>query len=735
MKFSNLLIFSFIYCLITIFTGCSKTPTSIERVNPNDPESSDFDLENSQNMKTEILDNSTIRISWEDSVLYADYYILRKSLNSSTEFSIIDTIDIDTKEYFDSSGEITLETRYSISNQRQQKSGDVISSDTLFAEIDFGKLNASAVIPTNSDSSRVQFSWDFNNNWPFIGVVHYKNDENSAEVAIDTLYELDNYTTPKFEIDFKYRNYELKFYVSEIDLLNGDVYEKYSATYDGTSEYAPVITDVNIVNESEIIISWSDNSTFEEGFQVLRSQKNNNDISSYDVIATLANNETVFKDTLNPFNSYSVPDNQTEVKYGIRAFKGNSSSADIGTRAQIPTINPKMRLSGITGDSFELTWSSESDYVKQYILQLSTNGIDYVDFETFSKEVFSFTSSSTDYESSVLYFRIKTSTSKPSSSIGLSTTPELIEEASFAFEKSRHFRFSESGNLIAVSRGSPFNPLDLGVLIYNLNSNSIIYSKDLLNASIHGIDINESKKRIAVASSTKRSVAVYDYEADTLMYIKNNFSVYDVHFSPDANSIYTNSTRGNFSKHDLLTNNDVFTLSDGVATSQSNIRQLSVSPTGDSIAYNVNGFLNLSDSLGNLIGFNNPTNIDDISQDVRFSTKGTYLSLTNRTLGAYIYKAKTNSRYFEFDSRYVSINYNETLVFAGDAYELYLLDLENRKHISTYIFDELITNVAFSPKENIVAVGTSSGIKIYSLSNTNTLKELKGNFDLRYPNN
>ncbi len=188
MKFSNLLIFSFIYCLITIFTGCSKTPTSIERVNPNDPESSDFDLENSQNMKTEILDNSTIRISWEDSVLYADYYILRKSLNSSTEFSIIDTIDIDTKEYFDSSGEITLETRYSISNQRQQKSGDVISSDTLFAEIDFGKLNASAVIPTNSDSSRVQFSWDFNNNWPFIGVVHYKNDENSAEVAIDTLY-------------------------------------------------------------------------------------------------------------------------------------------------------------------------------------------------------------------------------------------------------------------------------------------------------------------------------------------------------------------------------------------------------------------------------------------------------------------------------------------------------------------------------------------------------------------
>ncbi|MEP0006992.1 MAG: hypothetical protein ABJ387_10160 [Balneola sp.] len=728
----------YIFCGLLMIPACSDAPTKIERDNPDDPEAPTFSLDSSDNISTEILDNKVIRISWEDSVKFADYYILSKSLNNSGNYTILDTIDIQTKEYEDASGEINLRTQYLVYNERVQENGAIISSDSIYTGINFGNISypdTSSYSSLNSDTTAINFTWGFETNWPFISLVYYSDLINNEPIIIDTLYNgTTSYLTPLFEKDFNDRNYFIRTYVSENDISNDIFIDEMAADYLPTQFYNISVDPIAIINENKTVISWNDNIDIETGFEILRSQKADDDFSNYKVIGSLEANETTFTDTLAPFDSYSIS-TKKEVKYAIRAFKDNSSITKYGYKAQIPRIYPTINITSLESDSFTLAWSSESSYIKEYILQISYDGTLFEDYKVFSKNTTSYTASSSDFPFPTFYFRIKTTTSSPSFRVGLSNSPELVEEGGFSFEGSRHFRFSESGNLIAFSRGTLFNPLDLGVWIYDLNNNSIVYSKDLLNASIHGLDINESKKRIAVASSTKRSVAVYDYEADTLIYSKNNFSVYDVHFSPDANSIYTNSTRGLFSKHDLLTNYTVFTLSEGVPTSLPNIRQLSVSPTGDSIAYNINGFLNLSDSAGNLIGFDNPTNIDDISQDVRFSTKGTYLSLANRVLGAYIYKAKTNSRYFEFDSRYVSINHNETLVLAGSSRELHLLDLENRKHIGTYLFDEIITNVAFSPKEDIVAIGTTSGIKIYSFSNTNTFKEIEGSFDLRYPNN
>ncbi len=718
--------------------ACSDAPTKIERDNPDDPEAPTFSLESSDNISTEILDNKVIRISWEDSVKFADYYILSKSLNNSGNYTILDTIDIQTKEYEDASGEINLRTQYLVYNERVQENGAIISSDSIYTGINFGNISypdTSSYSSLNSDTTAINFTWGFETNWPFISLVYYSDSINNEPIIIDTLFNgITSYLTPLFEKDFNDRNYFIRTYVSKNDISNGIFIDEITADYLPTQFYNISVDPIAIINENKTVISWNDNIDIETGFEILRSQKADDDFSNYEIIGSLEANETTFTDTLAPFDSYSIS-TKKEVKYAIRAFKDNSSITKYGYKAQIPRIYPTINITSLESDSFTLAWSSESSYIKEYILQISYDGTFFEDYKVFSKNTTSYTASSSDFPFPTFYFRIKTTTSNPSFRVGLSYSPELIEEDFFPFEGSQNFRFSESGNLLAASKGgSIFDNSQLGISIYDLNSKSVKYSEDLLNSSIHGIDIDEINNRIAVGSTTSRSLAVYDYKADTLIYSKNNFSTSDVLFSNNGNSLYSNSSRGLLSKHNLLSKEIDFSNSDGVASSQAFIRKISLSPTEDSIAYNVSGFLNISDTLGNIIEFNNVSNLNDISLDVRFSKKGSFISLTNRALGAFIYDAKTNDRYLEFDSRYVSIDHKEKFIIGGEGSQLYLLDLEDRHLIGAYTLDERITYLSFSPTEDIFAIGSSSGIRFYSLSSSKRWKKFESNFDLRYPN-
>jgi len=725
--------YSLILLLILFSLSCNDTPTKIERDNPNDLESSTFSLEELKGITSEILENKVIKISWEDSLDFADYFILSKSLNSSEEFSILDTLNINSREYFDETGIITQNTRYLIYKEFSQKNGNTILSDSIITGIDFGGLNSYST-SYNSDTTAVEFKWDFDSKWPFVGILYNYDNNLEREVALDTVIGANSLTTPSFEKDFGERFYTLKFFFSNEQIDTANPLEQLTGGYYGGMEFIPEITNIEIIDEAKVIINWEDNSSFEDGFEVLRSQNSSDEILYYEVIASLKANETTFTDTLRPFDSYEVSGNK-EVKYGIQATKGNTSASQFDTKVQIPKIEFVFSVSELNSNSFNLIWSTESSNVSEYVLQTSLDGINFNDFKTFPNTTTSYTGLSSDFPASLYYFRIRSITSSPSLSVGLSYSPELIEEDFFAFAGSRNFRFSDSGNLLIAAKGSFFDLFELGVSIYDLNSKSVIYSKDLLNSSIHGIDIDETNDRIAVGSTTNRSVAVYDYKVDTLLYLKDNFSVYDVQFSNDGNALYTNSSRGLLSKHNLLTKEIDFTKSDGVSASRSNIRRLSLSPTGDSIAYNISGFLNISDTLGNTIGFNNISNLEDISQDVRFSKTGSYIILANRLLGAFIYNAKNNERYLEFPSRYVSIDHREKLVIGGSSYQLNLLDLEQRSLIAAYTLDEQITNLAFSPTTDNFAVGTSSGIRFYSLSSLKEWKEIESDFSLRFPLN
>lgn len=717
--------------------ACSDAPTKIERENLSDPEVFGFVLNPVQDISTSTLEDKMIEIVWTDSSLVPTNYILRKKLRTSDNYIALDTLDKDTREFIDKSGEITKDTKYEIISLRKQESGEEVFSEGINSGIDFGGL-VSPTYTYDSDISAIIFNWEFDTVWPFTIIVTKYDNDLEREVVLDTISNTKTYTTPSFENDFQERYFELRFFVSDKNVELENPYKRFSGIYH-FPEYTPDITNIEVVNEGKVIINWKDNSGVEDGFQILRSQGlNRNHAGAPKVIATVPPNTTSFTDTLNPIKGYIEDENGGQslihTFYGIQAYKGETNIGEFGYKAEFLPPETSLEVSNLSSNSIYINWSvSERDKIKSFILQKSTDGKNFQDFKYFPKHSTGYIEYNLD-RTATHYFRFKSITSAPSETIGLSFSPSLVEKDYFPYEGVQNFRFSESGSLLAAAKGSFFDPFELGVSIYDLNSKSVVYSKNLLNSSIHGIDIHESNDKIAVGSRTDKSVAVYDFVADTLIYKKDDISVFDVKFSNDGNTVFSNSETGVLTKHNLKTGHIDFTKMEDVSGSQAFARKLDLSPSGDSIAYSLSGFLNISDTLGNTIEFNNVSNLEGVSQHVSFSKKGSYLSVINLSGGAFIFNAKSNDRYFEFSSRYLSINKNEKLAIGSYGADLYLIDLENRRLLNIYTFENAITNITFSPSENIFAVGTNSGVRFYSFSTSNTWKKIDGNFNQHYPN-
>lgn len=717
--------------------ACSDAPTKIERDNLNDPEVFGFVLNPVQDISTSILEDKVIEVEWTDSSKVPTHYILKKKLRFSDNYIAIDTLNKDTRKFYDASGEITKDTKYEIISLRKQENGEEVFSQGINSGIDFGGF-VSTSQNYNADTTAIIFNWEFETNWPFTAIVTTYDNELEREVVLDTLSNTNTYTTPAFEKDFQYKYFDLKFFVSNRNIDLEKPYKTYTGDYH-ILDFLPEITNIEVISEGKVVINWEDNTGFEDGFRLLRSKGvNRNSAREREVIAELGPNVTSYTDTLNPITGYTRDEfgRESNIKtyYGILVYKNDTQTGTFGAEVQFTPPEVTMNISNMTSNSFRVSWSTtHSDKIDSFILQKSIDGKNFHDFKYFPKHSTGYTEYNLD-KTTTHYFRFKSITSAPSETIGLSFSPSLVEKDYFPYEGVQNFRFSESGSLLAAAKGSFFDPFELGVSVYDLNSKSVIYSKNLLNSSIHGIDIHESNDKIAVGSRTDKSVAVYDFVADTLIYRKDDISVFDVKFSNDGNTVFSNSETGVLTKHNLKTGHIDFSKMEDVSGSQAFARKLDLSPSGDSIAYSLSGFLNISDTLGNTIEFNNVSNLEGVSQHVSFSKKGSYLSVINLSGGAFIFNAKSNDRYFEFSSRYLSIDKNEKLAIGSYGADLYLIDLENRRLLNIYTFENAITNITFSPSENIFAVGTNSGVRFYSFSTSNTWKKIEGDFYQHYPN-
>lgn len=707
----------YILCGFLMIQACSEAPTKIERDNPDDPEVFGFVLNPVQDISTSILEDKVIEVEWTDSSKVPTHYILKKKLRFSDNYIAIDTLNKDARNFIDESREITKDTKYEIISLRKQESGEEVFSQGINSGIEFGGF-VSTSQNYNADTTAIIFNWEFETDWPFTVIITTYDNDLEREVVLDTLSNTNTYTTPAFEKDFQYKYFDLKFFVSNRNIDLEKPYKTYTGDYH-ILDFLPEITNIEVISEGKVVINWEDNTGFEDGFRLLRSKGvNRNSAREREVIAELGPNVTSYTDTLNPITGYARDEfgRESNIKtyYGILVYKNDTQTGTFGAEVQFTPPEVTMNISNMTSNSFRVSWSTtHSDKIDSFILQKSIDGKNFHDYKFFSKHSTEYIESSLN-ESYTHYFRIKTLTSKKSNTLAVKHSNYLIIENEFDFLNAHHLEFSDSGNLLISSNGF-FSRNDLtDVAVFDIQSLNKIYDTKPTGNPVTGIDIDEENKRIALSSGIENEVSVLDYEADTLVFQRSNIRAFDIEFSPSKRYIYTNSANGIVKKIELSSGNEIFSTSEFSTTST--IRALSVSPSGDTIAYNIDGLFKLLDKNGNPINFSHVFDWGSTSSKIDFSKSGKYISNISAFNKAEIHITNPAQRYTHTGAEHITISFDDKFYMTAKSSLLRLFELNTNKQILSHSFSGEVLDLLFSPSEELIAIGSSDGIFLYSIS-------------------
>ncbi|MGN8226383.1 WD40 repeat domain-containing protein [Gracilimonas sp. BCB1] len=710
----------FSFFALLLLCSCAEAPTKFDRNNLNDPEAPKFELEAVHNFSTEILDNKIIEISWVDTSTFATNHILSKKVSASSQSKVLDTLNAGIQSYVDRSNEIDETTTYEIQSYRRQESDSLIYSRRVTTGLEFGGI-ASSTVQLNADSTAFIFEWEFETEWPFIGIVFEFDNDSGEELPIDTVFGSGQYTTPVFEKDFEEKYFEIKFYTSE-ESTSDTPYENITGIYQPL-DLTPEITTIDVLNEAMVVINWEDNSHFEEGFQILRAQGFNlNQAGEPEVIATVPPNTTSFTDTLNPLIGYVENEfgGNTLIKtyYGIQALKNETQIGSFGSEAEFEPPTVSLYADDFSSTSLSLGWQADDyDKVNSFELQKSTDGINFIDYKTFDNLTTSSLEQNLDKDR-IHYFRLRSKTSGFTEVVTVKYSTPLVIETEIDFPEAYQLEFSESGKKIVASAGFAYRTDSPEVLIYDLDLQSTLYKGIPTGSPITGVDIDEGNKLIALSSGPNDELSIIDYESNTIVLQKTNIKAFDIKFSPNKNFVFSNSCNGVVKKINVNTGEELFSTND-FSTSCST-RSLSISPTGDSIAYNYDGFFKLlNSSTAEPIEFDHVLDYGGTSQNVSFAQNGKYIANVSDFDQAEIHSTETNSRYLLTRANHISISYDNSYYVTGYRNSLNLYDFESKESEANGfgLFTGDILDLTFSTVQNQIALSTKEKIYIIKISN------------------
>ncbi|MBO6572280.1 MAG: hypothetical protein JJ958_07530 [Balneola sp.] len=714
--------------------ACSDAPTKIERDNPDDPEVIGFALNPVQDISTNILEDKVIEVVWTDSSKVPTNYILKKRIRASDNYIALDTLDKDTRKFIDESGEFTKDTKYEIISLRKQESGEEVFSSGINSEIDFGNL-VSPTYTYNADTTAIIFTWEFDTDWPFSFIVTTYDNDLERDVVLDTLSNTNTYTTPTFEKDFQDKFFDLKFFVSDINIDLENPYERYSGLYH-ILDFIPEISNIKVINEGNVVINWEDNSGFEDGFQILRSQGlNRNHAGEPEVIATVPSNTTSFTDTLNPIKGYVEDENGGEylykTYYGILAYKNETKTGSFGTEAKFTPPEVSMNLGNTNSTSFLVDWfTSDRDKIDSFILQKSYDGINFNDYKIFDKLSTSSWEQNLNKDG-IHYYRIKTKTSKVSNVIAAKHSISLEEIEYISYPGIQSFRLSDSGDFIVATKGSRVRRSDdKKILVLDTNNFGVVYEGEPTSYSYTGVDIDENNTLLALASSHSNNLTLFNYNSKSEIFRINDVQIFDIELDPTNKFAYSNSLYAKVNKFSL--SSQQILLQQEESNYYGDPKNISVSPTGDTVAINfLNKFKFYNDSLATIPYpfVDQPYNS---SNGVKFTYSGKLIHSIYQYNFGVILNLATNE-YLRLQSSDISINYDDTFLVTKNSGTnrnriLSLVNLAQKELIHTQLVDSEIIQIEFLPAKNQLIIVTSRGIYKFLVQTIEQWHEFHGDF-------
>ncbi|MCC7430750.1 fibronectin type III domain-containing protein, partial [bacterium] len=253
---------------------------------------------------------------------------------------------------------------------------------------------------------------------------------------------------------------------------------------DDSSLKPPTNLQVVSLSDSQLKLTWNDNTGFEQGFKVERKTEN----STFTEIATVPKDTTNFVDSgLLTSETYT---------YRVKAFT-NSNFSDFATSQAVQTIFPapsNLQFLALSDSQLKLTWNDNSGFEQGFKIERQTGSGSFTEIATVPKDTTNFVDSGLLTTETYTY-RVKAFTNSNSS---------------FSEEKKTQF--------------------SAGSLIWTGNHTS----------SVRSVSFSPDGSKV-VSGSGDNTVKVWNASDGALLWTGNHDQVWSVSFSPDGSKVASGS--------------------------------------------------------------------------------------------------------------------------------------------------------------------------------------------------